>query len=78
MPSTVAEILEMPCGWQIPILARNWRLGNLAPEHVTAEGLFQVDAIERLRPEHVAGRANHSHILWRLIVSQDWRGRWQV
>ena len=50
----------------------------LAPERVTAEGLFQVDTIERLRREHLAGSANHSHILWSLIVFQDWRGRWQV
>ena len=50
----------------------------LAPERVMAEGLFQVDTIERLKREHLAGSANHSHILWSLIVFQDWRGRWQV
>jgi len=80
-----AECIYRPKeGFSIPI--KHW-LGSdfrpllenlLAPERVTAEGLFQVDTIERLKREHLAGRANHSHILWSLIVFQDWRVRWQV
>jgi len=50
----------------------------LAPERLSAEALFQVDTVERLKCEHLAGRANHSHILWSLIVFQDWRSRWRV
>jgi len=80
-----AECIYRPKeGFSIPI--KHW-LGTdfrplledlLAPARVAAEGLFQVDTIERLKREHLVGSANHSHILWSLIVFQDWRGRWQV
>jgi asparagine synthase (glutamine-hydrolysing) len=30
----------------------------------------------RLREEHLAGRANHSHILWSMMVFQAWRRLW--
>ncbi|HEX7009523.1 MAG TPA: asparagine synthase (glutamine-hydrolyzing) [Phycisphaeraceae bacterium] len=50
----------------------------LAPRRLAAEGLFDADFVERLKTEHLAGRANHSHVLWSLIVFQDWRRRWAV
>ncbi|MEM7504889.1 MAG: asparagine synthase (glutamine-hydrolyzing) [Pseudomonadota bacterium] len=50
----------------------------LAPTRLAAEGLFQPGTIERLKSEHLTGRANHSHILWAVMVFQDWRQRWQV
>jgi asparagine synthase (glutamine-hydrolysing) len=50
----------------------------LAPERVRREGLFRVEAVEALKREHLAGRANHSHVLWALLVFQDWRQRWRV
>ncbi len=71
-------------GFSIPI--KNW-LGNefrpLVDEHLSAqriadEGLFDVDEIERLKEEHLQGRENHSHVLWTLLVLQDWRRRWGV
>jgi asparagine synthase (glutamine-hydrolysing) len=50
----------------------------LAPARLAAEGLFEPAAIERLKAEHLAGHANHSHLLWAVMVFQDWRRRWQV
>jgi asparagine synthase (glutamine-hydrolysing) len=47
--------------------------GNLA-----AEGLFDVAQVRRLKAEHLAGRANHSHVLWSMMVFADWRRRWRV
>jgi asparagine synthase (glutamine-hydrolysing) len=69
-------------GFSIPI--KNW-LGNqlyplmedlLNSKKIDSEGLFQPNTIERLKNEHLAGRANHSHILWSLMIFQAWRRRW--
>ncbi len=71
-------------GFSIPI--KNW-LGNefrplvadhLSPECIASDGLFAVDEVERLKKEHFDGRENHSHVLWTLLVFQDWRRRWGV
>ena len=32
--------------------------------------------VERLKGEHLRGEENHSHVLWALLVFQDWRRRW--
>jgi len=69
-------------GFSIPI--KTW-LGNefrplmeelLAPDRLAAEGLFNPAEVQRLRSEHLAGAENHSHVLWGLLVLQDWRRRW--
>jgi len=71
-------------GFSIPI--KNW-LGNelrplvddlLSSERLRREGVFRVETVERLRRDHDAGRANHSHVLWSLMVFEDWRSRWGV
>ena len=50
----------------------------LSSERLRREGVFRVETVERLRREHDAGRANHSHVLWSLMVFEDWRSRWGV
>jgi len=50
----------------------------LSPQCLSREGLFQVETVERLKEEHLQGRVNHSHLLWSLLVFQDWRQRWRV
>lgn len=69
-------------GFSIPI--KRW-LGHecrplmerlLAPDRLAAEGLFAVGEVARLQREHLEGRENHSHVLWALLVFQDWRDRW--
>ena len=71
-------------GFSIPI--KNWLGGELRPmaddllssERLRREGVFRVETVERLRRDHDAGRANHSHVLWSLMVFEDWRTRWGV
>ena len=71
-------------GFSIPI--KHWLGGELRPladellssDRLRREGLFRVETVERLRREHDAGRANHSHVLWSLLVFEDWRNRWMV
>ena len=50
----------------------------LDPLRIEQEGILQRAAVDRLKQEHLEGRANHSHTLWALMVFQDWRRRWGV
>jgi asparagine synthase (glutamine-hydrolysing) len=50
----------------------------LARDRIAAEGLFQPAMVEQLKREHLENRANHSHVLWALLVFEDWRQRWRV
>ncbi len=69
-------------GFSIPI--KSW-LGTefrplmeelLSHDRLQAEGLFNATEVERLKREHLDGVENHSHVLWGLLVLQDWRNRW--
>ena len=69
-------------GFSIPMKA--WLGGEFRPlleEHL-APGrigdLFRPATVSRLVREHLDGAANHSHVLWSLLVFQDWRRRWSV
>ncbi len=69
-------------GFSIPI--KNWLARELrplledllAPDRLAAGGVFSPRCVERLKREHLSGRANHSHILWSLMVFEAWRDRW--
>jgi asparagine synthase (glutamine-hydrolysing) len=50
----------------------------LAPGRLQAEGLFEPAVVQRLWREHRENRANHSHLLWSLLVFEQWRERWGV
>jgi asparagine synthase (glutamine-hydrolysing) len=71
-------------GFSIPI--KNWLKtefrdlleDSLSPQRIAADGLFEPAEISRLKQEHLANRANHSHLLWGLLVFQDWLTRWRV
>jgi asparagine synthase (glutamine-hydrolysing) len=71
-------------GFSIPI--KNWlrqEFRGLVEHHLDsarlrAQGLFEPAMVQRLWQEHLANRANHSHILWSLLVFQQWRERWGV
>ena len=71
-------------GFSIPI--KHWLKTDFRPllaeyldqGRLESEGLFQAATIQRLKDEHLQGKANHSHVLWSLLVFQDWRRRWKV
>ena len=50
----------------------------LSPARLRGDGLFQADTVQALLAEHRANRANHSHIIWAMLVFQDWQRRWGV
>ena len=65
-------------GFSIPM--KNWLRRDLqplmrallAPERVAARGLFAPDEVTRLVEAHVAGRENHAHTLFPLMVFERW------
>ncbi len=69
-------------GFSIPI--KHWLKKELRPmmeelldeNNIKKDGIFQVETVNRLKKEHLSGIANHSHILWSLMVFHDWKKRW--
>jgi asparagine synthase (glutamine-hydrolysing) len=69
-------------GFSIPI--KSWLKRELRPlmedllhaRRIYDQGLFQASTVVRLKKEHLAGVANHSHILWSLMVFQYWVQSW--
>jgi asparagine synthase (glutamine-hydrolysing) len=71
-------------GFSIPI--KHWLAGHLRPlvddllepRQLSAEGVFDGVVVDRLKQEHFTGENNHSHVLWALMIVQDWRRRWSA
>jgi len=69
-------------GFSIPI--KQWLATDFRPlmeellngAKIEGEGVFKRATVERLKREHLSGAANHSHVLWSLMVFQAWRTRW--
>ena len=69
-------------GFSIPI--KHWLGTQFRPiledlldtTKLKSEGLFNVNTVNNLKREHLSGKANHSHVLWSLMVFQAWRKRW--
>ena len=69
-------------GFSIPI--KHWLNAEFKPvldsylneENIRDGNLFSWKTVKRLKDEHTAGTANHSHILWAMIVFHDWQKRW--
>ena len=71
-------------GFSIPI--KNW-LGTqfrplmdelLCSTRIRNAGLFNPQTIETLKQQHLSGHANHSHLLWSLIVFEAWQDKWLI
>jgi len=69
-------------GFSIPI--KHWLNSEFKPlmdgylnkEEIQSSNVFEWETVDRLKKEHSMGIANHSHILWGLIVFHDWQKRW--
>ena len=65
-------------GFSIPM--KNWLRRELAPlmelllseDRVRARGLMEPAAVRQLMDQHKAGRANHAHVLFSLMVFERW------
>jgi asparagine synthase (glutamine-hydrolysing) len=47
-------------------------LETLSEERLKKRGYFQPDYVQHLVREHLAGKENHSHRLWALMVFEIW------
>jgi asparagine synthase (glutamine-hydrolysing) len=74
-----AEVIEKPKqGFSIPM--KQWLRGSLKPllldllskQSLMRHGYFNPTIVSTWVQEHLAGRANHSHRLWPLMVFQIW------
>jgi asparagine synthase (glutamine-hydrolysing) len=69
-------------GFSMPL--KKWLGGQFRPilEEATCPaalnelGLFCANSVARLKAEHLSGRANHSHVLWSLVILHNWKKRW--
>jgi len=69
-------------GFSMPI--KNWLRGQfrglledlLDERRLREGGILQVATVSRLKAEHLAGTADHSHVLWALVVFEAWRDKW--
>ncbi len=67
-------------GFSIPI--KNWLKNELKPmllktlseENIMRTGFFNYSEVKRYTEEHLAGKDNHSHILWGLLLFHIWYG----
>ncbi len=75
-------VLQKPKqGFSIPL--KHWLGGPLrpllmdllSPGSVRQRGFFRPETVDRWIDEHLAGRVNHSHRLWSLMVLELWQRR---
>ena len=45
-------------------------------EKLRKQGVLDAAVVERLKREHLAGVANHSHVLWSTMVFEAWHDMW--
>ena len=77
LPDDVAQ--RGKTGFAVPLAA--WFRGELRPlahdllldERARSRGWFRPAAVERLLAEHDAGRADHGHRLWTLVMLELWQ-----
>lgn len=88
LKSAASKLVPKECiyrpkeGFSIPI--KNWLNNEFKPlmddlldsNKIKDDGIFFPAVIEKLKSEHYNGTANHSHILWSLMVFHDWKNRW--
>jgi asparagine synthase (glutamine-hydrolysing) len=75
LPPEVAD--RGKAGFGLPL--GRWFRGELreqAHDLLCEDSLFSRQSVERLLAEHEAGRADHGHRLWCLLVFELWRRTW--
>lgn len=49
---------------------------SLDPVRLRAQGIFDEKVVASFMQDHLEGRENHSHLLWAMIVFQNWHSEW--
>ena len=69
-------------GFSVPMAAwlrgplKEWAAELLSPQALQETGLFNARQTQKLWQEFQAGRYDHHHILWTLLMAQAWHRRW--
>ncbi|MBU6162519.1 MAG: hypothetical protein KGO50_15485, partial [Myxococcales bacterium] len=54
---------------------RDWAAALLEPSLLNREGLLQAAPVTRLWQEHSRGTADHTYILWNILMLRAWSER---
>src|SRR4051812_1685502 len=78
-------LFERPkMGFEVPIGAwlrgplRCWANDILDERELERGGVFDTRAVRRVLDDHLAGRADHPHLLWNLLMFEAWRREWRA
>lgn len=55
---------------------RGWASELLSPSRLTAEGLYDATAVDRLWRRHISGSENNATGLWNILMVRAWSERW--
>ncbi len=77
-----ASVYRPKEGFSVPL--KHWIVSGyrsmmdelLSPQRLREGGIFNASEVERLKAEHLAGRRNHAHQLWAMMMFHAWQDRW--
>ncbi len=79
------SLVERPKqGFAVPLRAwlqgplRDWAEDQLSPRRLSAEGVFDADAIRQAWAGLLFGREHNEHMLWNVLMFQSWYGQPQA
>ena len=49
---------------------------SLSPDRLRSQGIFDCKEVSAMMQQHLEGSANHSHVLWTMMVFQAWHREW--
>jgi asparagine synthase (glutamine-hydrolysing) len=55
---------------------REWARSLLADERAEGSSILDLDAIGRVMDDHMAGRGNHQHRIWAILMLLAWKKKW--
>jgi asparagine synthase (glutamine-hydrolysing) len=75
------ELIDRPKrGFGVPVGSwilgplREWAEDQLSTARLEKEGIFEPKKVRQLWAQHVCGWANHSEVLWSILMFQSWLG----
>ncbi len=75
------ELVDRPkCGFSVPVKEwlvgplRDWVEALISEQTLREQGIFDVDAVRQAWQQHLRGWANHSELMWAILMFQTW---WQ-